>query len=974
MVRRRLNPDGSYAATNPLSASTLLSPNALQLEGLDFGPQQGQLQHSSNIPVSQGVVGNETHATDTPPNQPQQTDLGRAETIFPSIQTWSGGQMNTQSRPNDGALPASLQAGRLDLTPKASSESERSLGLAADLDQQTNTKQGLEGFQRASDSKNPFLRGEAPQSIANKGSNVGGNSSVDIWANMTSDSLPQPVGESSADSTTKNLGQNEPFSEPWFDFPSSPLQTDTQDLMQFKPPENSTSNEASNPYEELVVNPFKDENPDRQEDSIGERTPSSSPAEDHTKSVVSNWVPQELDGQSIDAADRLFGQKNVWDDTTASKASPGDEEASPSLLSLPSRPNHQTKTEETPPPKPPRPQSRDHENHENHIMKQRNETYQIRLVNWHDVSSPRNPRQSPIMVQNANGPCPLLALVNALTLSTPSDIDTGLVETLRTREQVSLGLLLDAIIDELISGRRGTATNPLPDVSELYTFLVTLHTGMNVNPSFGSFETPTPSLIDAPIAEVSNLSKAGSFEDTKEMRLYSTFAVPLIHGWVPPDNHPAFAALKRSAPTYEEAQNLLFREEELEEKLQHQGLTEAEQILLEDVGRVKYFLSSSATQLTAHGLDTINKALQPGSIAILFRNNHFNTLYKHPYSGQLFTVITDMGYAGHDEVVWESLVDVSGEGCEYFAGDFRPVGHHAGDSRPSSDNAYASDNQGWTTVPKSNARNRSHNDTAQKSFSQPNPTLPPSTSFSLLSLTDDPNPTPTSPMAEQEDHDLALALQLQEEEEDRSRREAATRRRQEDELSQAYISSQNSTPRREAARTRPYPRGRGRGNFGAGREQTAPPLVPPRDRAAGGTNVSRPAATRSKPTANDGANDSDDAPPPSYEQAANGPAFHPPTDHPAHAQSPSVSSTDGGGNLHAQRSLQGIPCTRRTSAYAQNSSALRPSTTEPATSARHPAARNTGNRPGRRKSGIASGPPEQEPVGEAGSGKDCVVM
>jgi hypothetical protein len=52
--------------------------------------------------------------------------------------------------------------------------------------------------------------------------------------------------------------------------------------------------------------------------------------------------------------------------------------------------------------------------------RQRSETYQIKQINWHDASSTINPRRSPILIQNANGPCPLLALVNALIISTPA--------------------------------------------------------------------------------------------------------------------------------------------------------------------------------------------------------------------------------------------------------------------------------------------------------------------------------------------------------------------------------------------------------------------------------------------------------------------------------------------------------------------------------------------------------------------------
>ena len=37
-------------------------------------------------------------------------------------------------------------------------------------------------------------------------------------------------------------------------------------------------------------------------------------------------------------------------------------------------------------------------------------------------------------------------------------------------------------------------------------------------------------------------------------------------------------------------------------------------------------------------------------------------------------LVTDAGYSSHEEIVWESLVDVNGRDGELFSGDFRPVG------------------------------------------------------------------------------------------------------------------------------------------------------------------------------------------------------------------------------------------------------------------------------------------------------------
>lgn len=566
--------------------------------------------------------------------------------------------------------------------------------------------------------------------------------------------------------------------------------------------------------------------------------------------------------------------------------------------------------------------------------KQRKETYEIKRITWHDVTAAENPRVSPILVQNANGPCPLLALVNALTLSTPADVETALVDALRSREQVSLGLLLDAVFDELMSGRRGDAAQELPDVADLYSFLLALHTGMNVNPRF--FPPPPTRNSNDPRNSMSHIhpsereaSLPGTFEETREMKLYSTFSIPLIHGWLPEQDSSAYTALNRSAKSYEDAQNLMFHEESLEEKLIHEGLSFEEQATLEDIATIKAFFASNATQLTPYGLDRITTSVAPGSVAILFRNDHFSTLYRHPDTLQLLQLVTDSGYAGHEEVVWESLIDVTGENAEFFSGDFRLVG--GGASTPAA--APSQSNDGWTTVQERRGQNQ----------------VPSHTQNLSTSSHQDAPPTPRSPNTEQEDHDLALALQLQEEEEERHRNELA-RRRRETELSQQYIEQQGRgqaggaqiipvTQRGGGAprgRGQPQSRGRGIVNTSNAAQENRPAVPPRRNNAAGQGQPVDPEAGV-------------DAPPPSYEQAANQAAYNPPVDHPAHPSAAPNGSSNG----------------RRMSAYMANS-------------------QNVGPRPvGRRGTGLTL--IEQIPGRRATSGsvdsssgnsrdKDCVVM
>jgi len=861
------------------------------------------------------------------------------ENELPRVLKSGGGRLLAGNGRTEG-LPHVLQAGSMEETPRSSWESQRSTGSNnnASVAPSLPPMRAAPAPPQNSPPTNPYHRPHIGNGKAIEEAGFGNENIADVWGNGPSASQPpqEPVP------------LTHPFAEPWMKFDTSPVE-------QEPPGPEAVPKASGNPWS---LDPSATANMSTTQHQTAEapmpnakllnaRDISSEPFDDVSRdstefSSVPLQEPTRTDGS---ASDVPLGTSHTFEKTPLNSLLQGD--VGPPL---PPRTSHEK--QEGPPPQPPRP-PKTHETIPNEAAdaqvqreepvkpKRVGETYQIRHVNWYDASSPTNPRRSPIMVQNANGPCPLLALVNALVLSTPADYATALVETLRVREQVSLGLLLDAVIDELI-GRNGD----LPDVSDMYAFLLALHTGMNANPQFVPLESPI-NLMDAPndgdlSTRAYEPQKPGGFEETSEMKLYSTFAIPLIHGWIPPRNHPAFAALKRTARTYEDAQNLMFKEEELEEKLQRQGLSSEEQITLEDIASVKYFLSSTATQLTGYGLDSITQTMAPGSVAILFRNNHFSTLYKHPKSGQLLTLVTDMGYAGHDEVVWESLVDVNGEGCEFFSGDFRPVGNNTGHTQQQSQNQ---DEEGWTTV---NSRSRRPAASSQHSSHS---NLP-----SLSTLNINGNANPLSPNTEQEDHDLALAMQLQEEEEERDRQEAAARRR-EVELSQAYLNNSDASGRRT------FP-GFSTGATGA----QGGPRPPPRGRGSGrgrGTPSSRPTPPRKSV-------DTDDAPPPTYEQAAKGPAYHPPT-HPPYA------SPGPGGSTQRPPAQPARP--RQSSAYGEHAASYGAGSPAPYASSRRGQMQRAPGSSAMRGGGVdpelvrrGTGGVEEEERKDKDKDKDCIVM
>jgi len=75
---------------------------------------------------------------------------------------------------------------------------------------------------------------------------------------------------------------------------------------------------------------------------------------------------------------------------------------------------------------------------------------------------------------------------------------------------------------------------------------------------------------------------------------------------------------------------------------------------------IEDFLSRTASQLTYHGLCELNSVVEEEELCVFFRNNHFSTLYKH--KAELFILVTDQGFLTEPSVIWETLVNIEGDG------------------------------------------------------------------------------------------------------------------------------------------------------------------------------------------------------------------------------------------------------------------------------------------------------------------------
>ena len=65
---------------------------------------------------------------------------------------------------------------------------------------------------------------------------------------------------------------------------------------------------------------------------------------------------------------------------------------------------------------------------------------------------------------------------------------------------------------------------------------------------------------------------------------------------------------------------------------------------------IQAFLDNTSSQLTEHGLVSLHAGLKPNQLAVLFRNNHFNTVFK--YEDALYILVTDLGYL-REKVSWQ---------------------------------------------------------------------------------------------------------------------------------------------------------------------------------------------------------------------------------------------------------------------------------------------------------------------------------
>jgi len=241
--------------------------------------------------------------------------------------------------------------------------------------------------------------------------------------------------------------------------------------------------------------------------------------------------------------------------------------------------------------------------------------------------------RTPIVMQNAPGPCPLIAIVNILLLK-------GRVQ-LPQKDQKAIGS--EQLIGVVVDCLKRSMPKDLPvehradyekNLRDAIDSLHGLEFGLDVNLYF---------------------DKVDHFEFTTGCVLLDLLALNLVHGWIIPESDPAY---KYIVPfSYNQLLDKVVKMDtasqpvDLDFSTSYDGCASVADI--REVIEVHRFWADTASQLTNAGVEQLKAHLKDGEMVVFFRNNHFNTMLKK--DDQLYLLLTDLGFLETSSVVWEHL-------------------------------------------------------------------------------------------------------------------------------------------------------------------------------------------------------------------------------------------------------------------------------------------------------------------------------
>lgn len=255
-------------------------------------------------------------------------------------------------------------------------------------------------------------------------------------------------------------------------------------------------------------------------------------------------------------------------------------------------------------------------------------TYHLKWIQW-------NSGKIPIVMQSINGPCPLIATMNVLLLREKVKLPTMLEQITANQLLTYLGECIMDCVPSDLQNDENAVLNLEQNIHDAMEIMPKLKTGLDVNIRFTGIT---------------------DFEYTPECIIFDLLRIPLYHGWL---IDPELIELQNAigSQSYNQLVDNIITNK-----------TSNEPDIMTRVLIAEEFLERTASQLTIHGLHELNSKIKDNEIGILFRNNHFLTLFKR--EGEIYTLVTDHGYLTEDNIIWETLDNIEGAG-RFFDSNFQ---------------------------------------------------------------------------------------------------------------------------------------------------------------------------------------------------------------------------------------------------------------------------------------------------------------
>jgi len=240
-------------------------------------------------------------------------------------------------------------------------------------------------------------------------------------------------------------------------------------------------------------------------------------------------------------------------------------------------------------------------------------------------------REVSVVLQNENGPCPLLALINALLLR-------GTMKLHGHRSEIGSEDMI-AMVADLMLESNPAAHNDLnlqKQIEDVMKVLPTLQFGLDVNVKFSGVD---------------------QFEFDDRIAVFDLLGVNLFHGWVI-DPHDEETVDVFGDLSYNQVMDKLIHLQNAGEGNEAGHGTDETVRMLKDAEIINRFLDENASQFTFFALASLHEIIKERELCAFFRNNHFSTLFK--MDGKLYALVTDLGYRDSGTVGWELLDQIDG--------------------------------------------------------------------------------------------------------------------------------------------------------------------------------------------------------------------------------------------------------------------------------------------------------------------------